>query len=78
MAYIRPQDVTSPVEHLTGPVTVLLDGGEGECSVASFIWDDVERVGMRWNGHGDKRNGNPFSRQPTWFVLPEELEALRA
>lgn len=79
MSYVRPQDVQSPRRHWrTGKV--LYDGGEGGFSVTEGQWENEEgrwedRVGIRWNGKAGSEIGNPQSRgQPTWFVLPPDLE----
>jgi len=81
MVYVNPQLVTS----LKGRVKNLKnvhDGGEGEFSVATMLWDDNDATGVRWNG-GDGETfqglGNPQSRGiPTWFILPEPIAKLVA
>ena len=77
--YIRPEDVRSPKRHWR-LIRVLHDGGPGQWSVAEGQWDNGDRwdtvLAIRWNGATGAEIGNPQSRGlPTWFILPEELEA---
>jgi hypothetical protein len=85
MTYQDPREVTSPKTAIT-LLKVLYDGGEqtktgGEWdgwSVAEFKWYGVPAVGVRWNGSTKNPDfvsprGNPHSREPTWFVLPEPV-----
>src|SRR5277367_5940313 len=83
MAYVDPKQVISPKGSVRN-LRVVFDSGrtEGSWSVATLIWNEMPRVGLRWNGdEGDKGKGNPQSRgNPTWFIVPEPLseEVLRA
>ena len=75
MAYIVPQNVSSPRDHWE-LVDVLYDGGPQNAAVAFGRWDHREVVVARWNGDDDDGSvlGNPQSRGlPTWFVLPDWL-----
>ena len=79
MAYIDPQMVQSPKDRV-GDLTVVLDGKEGQFSIARMTWDGNPAIGVRWNG-GDSGKfqglGNPQSRGiATWFILPEPIAAL--
>ena len=79
MPYIHPEDVISPVHRWQhqDPPEILYDGGENSWSVAEGTYDEVPRIGIRWNGNlasGNGRRGFPVNRQPTWFIVPAELE----
>ncbi len=76
MSYVDPTSVKSPKDRITR-VDVILDKGAGKWSLAELEWDGVKVLGVRWNGaKNDNGIGNPQSRGvPTWFVIPEELEA---
>ena len=79
MGYVKPETVLSP-RNKVGGVDVLYDVGDkedGSWSVAEVKWEGKRRIGVRWNGSGPAHQGrgNPTSRgQPTWFLLPEELQ----
>jgi hypothetical protein len=76
MAYIDPQTVWAPRDHIRS-VDVLYNGGPGAWSAALLNYDGEERVGVRWNGEEGAGIGNPQSRaRPTWFIAPPELAAL--
>lgn len=73
MSYVKPGEVISPKEHWK-LIAVLWDGGPGEIAYAIGEWDDVPRIGVRWNGIDDDRIGNPQSRGfPTWMMLDPEI-----
>jgi hypothetical protein len=79
VAYINPNLVTSPKGRVAN-LTVIYDGGEGDYSVATMLWDGKPATGVRWNG-GDgamfQGLGNPQSRGiPTWFILPDPIAEL--
>lgn len=81
--YLRPETVVSPrarwrLRHVIydgGPL-----GGASGWSAAEGQWEDEDGhwsdcLAVRWNGNETKPLGNPHSRgQPTWFIVPEELE----
>ena len=74
---MKPEDVRSPKKRLN-LISVLhtetdpLDP-DGNWSLALCTWDNVYRIGIRWDGRG-KLKGNPTSHgQPTWFLLPDAL-----
>ena len=70
--YIKPSDVHAPKRHWS-LIHVLLDGGEGEGSLAIGRWDNKPVLAMRWNGNSESPLGNPQSRGlPTWFIVPEQ------
>ena len=81
MAYVDPNDVTSPQAHWQIR-KVLYDGGEGSWSVAAGLWkdnqDDEEGypvLAICWNGTESKESGYPVVRgYPTWFIVPEALQ----
>lgn len=73
MEYINPSEVVSPKNRIS-QLQVLYDGQDHSFSLASFLWDGVFALGIRWNGFKENK-GNPLSRgYPTWFVIPYELE----
>jgi hypothetical protein len=76
MAYVEPSTVWAPKASIRS-VEILYNRGAGEWSVARVIWEEVERVGIRWNGGDDSPGiGNPQSRgNATWFLLPPDLES---
>jgi len=79
MTYVDPSTVISP-RTLVSDVEVIYDshseGNEESWSVAKLRWDRKSAVGIRWNGDpGGKGIGTPQAfGQPTWFLVPEELE----
>ena len=78
MSYVRPDDVNSPKKRWRLR-KVLHDGGEGDWSAAEGQWKDEGSwspvLAIRWNGVTGSEIGNPQSRgQPTWFIIPEEIE----
>ena len=79
MKYIEPDDVTSPKNHWRLH-RILYDKGGGQWAAAEGQWDSDGRwrdvLALRWNGHEGAVLGNPqSSARPTWFIVPEELEA---
>ena len=77
MAYVEPATVWAPKASVRF-LEILYNTGPGGWSVARVNWEGVERIGIRWNGADDGPGiGNPQSRgNATWFILPEELEAV--
>src|SRR5580658_11072101 len=75
MSYVDPETVRAPKSSIRS-VHLLYNGGSGRSSVVLLDWEGRERVGIRWNGEeGEPGKGNPQSHgQPTWFVVPDELE----
>jgi hypothetical protein len=69
--YIEPNEVNSPRRHWT--LLVVLDPGRaGNVALCVGRWDNEPCLGMRWNGSGGNRLGNPQSRGiPTWFIIPD-------
>jgi hypothetical protein len=76
MAYVEPNTVLAPKTSVRF-VEILYSTGDGGWSVARVGWEGSVRVGIRWNGAENGPGiGNPQSRgNPTWFILPEELES---
>ena len=75
MAYIKPDDVTSPKKNWS-LVETIIDEGEGPEKGAYAIgtWDNERRIGFRWNGEGESPIGNPQSRGlPIWTMLDRKL-----
>ncbi|MDN7820899.1 hypothetical protein [Burkholderia vietnamiensis] len=77
MAYIDPNQVLSPkatwtLKHVT------YNGGPGGWSAAEGQWNGTPCLAVRWNGSdNDDGVGSPQSRgYPTWFIVPDELEAV--
>jgi len=75
MSYIDPSIVVAPRVSIRS-VDVLYNTGPGGWSVASVVWENAPRIGIRWNGApAGPGVGNPQSRgNATWFIVPEELE----
>ena len=81
MAYVDPNTVIAP-KTVIGEVEVVYDShsesrNEESWSVAKLLWDRRPAVGIRWNGDpGGRGIGTPQAfGQPTWFLVPQELEA---
>jgi hypothetical protein len=75
MAYISPETVQSPKGRVAD-IDVLYDTGPtpASWSIAKLKWDDVDRIGIRWNGDDDHLVGTPQSRgKATWFIVPPEI-----
>lgn len=75
MAYVLPQNVTSPRDRWEF-LDVLYDGGPQRPAIAFGRWDESEIIAIRWNGDDQEGSavGNPQSRGlATWFVLPDWL-----
>jgi hypothetical protein len=72
-----PNDVTSPrARWRLIAVLFCSDQKEDGWSLAVGQWDGKSRLAIRWNGNRQHPKGNPISRgQPTWFIVPEQLEA---
>jgi len=76
--------VVSPQGRVSN-LNLLYDGGEQLASGSAWSgWSVVEldfdgrpRLGIRWNGSTQtpdvSAGGNPQSRRPTWFVVPEPI-----
>jgi hypothetical protein len=75
VTYVEPTSVTAPKASVRS-VEVLYNQGQGEWSIARVIWNDEDRIGIRWNGSDDSPGiGHPQARgNATWFILPSELE----
>ncbi len=71
--YVKPATVLSPRTRMSAVLEVIHDPGAGGMSVARILFDEEERLAVRWNGDdGDQPLGHPVSRrQPTWFVLAD-------
>ena len=75
MAYVPPNQVTSPKDHWA-LTCVIYDEGEGGIAVSWGYWDDSRVLAIRWNGTSDphKGLGNPQSSgHATWFIIPNAL-----
>jgi hypothetical protein len=84
MGYVKPEDVFSPKDTVTD-VRVLIDrgpcpvGGPGTWSLAVVRYDRVNRLGFRWNGCDNPKNGSTLGHPSvrgyaTWVMLPDEIE----
>ena len=74
-SFTPPDTVLSPKGAVTD-LRVLYNTGEGGWSLSRLNWKGNESLGIRWNGSGENRIGNPQSRGvPTWFIVPDELHA---
>lgn len=77
MGYTKPETVISPKNRWRF-LELLHNTGEDGWSLAKGQWEDNGEfkpvLAIRWNGN-DSSLGNPQSRgNPTWFVIPGELE----
>lgn len=67
---MNPRDVVSPKYKMT-LIEVLYENED--YAIASLLWENKLRIGIRWNGKGEK-TGYPNSRgQATWFILPKAV-----
>ena len=76
--YIDPAKVTAPKARWTD-FEIIHDTAEntrdGGWSLAVGFWDEKRCLAIRWNGTEEIPRGSPkSSNNPTWFILPEELE----
>lgn len=64
--------IKSPRNRLSGPYVVVTKDITNRWAIVALRWDNNRNgLGIRWF-HG--RAGNPFSRQSTWLIIPEELQ----
>lgn len=64
--------IKSPRNRLCGPYVVVTKDINKRWAIVALRWDNNRNgLGIRWF-HG--RAGNPFSRQSTWLIIPEELQ----
>lgn len=64
--------IKSPRNRLNGPYVVVTKDINNRWAIVALRWDNNRNgLGIRWF-HG--RAGNPFSRQSTWLIIPEELQ----
>jgi hypothetical protein len=81
--YVKPENVLSPRDCVEIVKVIYEDNA---FSIADILWDDVPRIGVRWNiaqrewddpikASGKKECvGMPSSRgYPVWFVMPEKM-----
>jgi len=72
MAYIPPEQVTSPKDRLSAIHEIVHSDGEKSWAVAIVTYDDVRHVAIRWNGNDEDPLGYPSVRNyPVWFIVPE-------
>lgn len=70
---MNPREVIYPKRRLRAETLDILCESE-QYSIASFIWDNEKRIGIRWNKVKESDIGYPNSRKyPTWFILPKEI-----
>jgi len=75
-----PANVVSPREKLRN-LRIIHTNPDEAWSVAEFEWfheDDGEwrpRVGVRWDGARGELGNPQSSGHPTWFLLPERIDA---
>ena len=64
--------IKSPQSRLSGPYVVVIKNVNKRWAIVALRWDNNRNgLGIRWF-HGQA--GNPFSRQSTWLIIPEELQ----
>lgn len=62
--------INSPKNLVGGPYSVVYKDVEERWAIVALDWDSRPCLGIRWFWGG---SGNPFSRQPTWLILPSNL-----
>ena len=62
--------IKSPKRFVGGPYTVVYKHTVERWAIVALDWDSKPRLGIRWFWDN---SGNPFSRQPTWLVIPPTL-----
>lgn len=63
--------IKSPRNRLEGPFVVVTKNLTKRWAIVALRWDNESNaLGIRWF-HGNV--GNPFSRRPTWLIIPDEL-----
>ena len=69
---MKPENVIYPLKNIKN-VKVLYTDETDNFSIASMLWNDNNRIAIRWNGSGDNL-GYPQSRgKATWFILPQKV-----
>ena len=69
---MNPENVIYPLKNIKD-VKVLYTDETDNFSIASVLWNDNNRIAIRWNGYGDNL-GYPQSRgKATWFILPQKV-----
>ena len=63
--------IKSPRNRLGGPYVVVTKNVHDRWAIVALRWDNESNgLGIRWF-HGSV--GNPFSRKPTWLIIPSNL-----
>ena len=62
--------INSPRDRVGGPYVVVFKNVEERWAIVAMDWEREPRLGIRWFW---RNSGTPFSRRPTWFVIPPEL-----
>ncbi|RZK60440.1 MAG: hypothetical protein EOO91_01355 [Pedobacter sp.] len=62
--------IKSPKRFVGGPYSVVYKNTEERWAIVAFDWDSKPSLGIRWFWGN---SGNPFSRRPTWLVIPPNL-----
>ena len=64
--------IQSPRNRLGGPYLVVVKNVQARWAIVALRWDNKRNgLGIRWFHN---KAGNPFSRQSTWLIIPEELQ----
>ena len=67
-----PKKVISPKKKIKSDIEVVIQ--EKDFTIATFIFGETRRIGIRWNGANDDEKGYPLScGYPTWFILPKPV-----
>ena len=68
---IDPNTVLSPKNKLSNLKVVI---NNKVFSIATFIYGETRKIGIRWNEIAPGNLGYPTSHgHPTWFVIPKEV-----
>ncbi len=67
-----PNLVNSPRKHIK-EVKVVFTNPSNTFSIAIIVYDNVNRVGIRWNGEKDEKGYPQTFGRPTWFLLPKAV-----
>ena len=68
---IDPNTVLSPMNKISDLKVVIQ---EKDYSIATFVYGETKKTGIRWNETEQGNMGYPTSHgSPTWFVIPKEV-----
>ena len=69
---IDPKSVISPKNKIKSEINIVIQ--EKGFTIATFIYGESRKIGIRWNETSPGNKGYPTSNgYPTWFVIPREV-----